>query len=153
MIARQAQDLEDSAQAILTITNIDGSIGAQLDNLGRFVGQARVGLDDATYRQYLRARILANKSSGTSEALYRVFTALLGLPLRLVNAPVKTFLLHVNGAITRAQAMAALDFLIDSKEAGAHGILVWQETPTAALFTLDSGPGLDVGLFAGAASV
>lgn len=152
MLGRQAQDLEDSAQAILTITNIDGSIGAQLDNLGRFIGQPRVGLDDPTYRTYLRARILANKSSGTPEALYRVIGALFsGAVMKITSSGVKSFVLKVSTVVmSTAQANAALAFLIDSKEAGARVVLEYQQAPDARLLRFDTLPGFDNGIFGGA---
>ena len=153
MVGRQFDDLEQAFQSLLTLLNIDASNGAQLDNLGRVVGQPRQGVDDITYRLYLRARIKASHSSGTGEDIYVVIGALFGLPMVLVNSPVKTFALTIIGAITRTQALVAASFLTDAKEAGARGILIWQEAPAAAMFTFDTGPGLDVGLFAGAVSV
>jgi hypothetical protein len=147
MLARQATDLEDAAQAILTITNIDGSIGAQLDVLGRFINQPRVGLDDVTYRQYLRARILANKSVGTPEALYRVFLALFpGAALRITTSAigVKAFKLSVGAvAMTVAQIAAAISFLRDSKEAGARAILEYQQVPDSQLLRWNAQPGFE----------
>lgn len=154
MIARQVQDVEDVFQAILSIVSIDDSVGAQLDNLGRFLGQPRAGLDDDTYRLYLKARIIANKSDGTPEAIYKVFRALFGPTVSMViktsDVGVKTFVQHVATVLTAAQVQAGLTFLRQSKEAGARAILEWQPSAAAATFTLDNGPGCDVGVFAGA---
>jgi hypothetical protein len=160
-IARQFQDLEDAFQGLLTIINIDDSVGAQLDNLGRIVGQQRTGLDDTTYRLYLRARIIANKSNGTTEDLYRVFRALLGaLGYKYSFGGTKSFVLRVLSSITPQQVIAATDFLHDSKEAGARAVLQWQGVPgeesghsNSQLFTFSIGPGFNVGVFAGATQV
>jgi hypothetical protein len=38
------------------------AVGAQLDTIGRIVGQGRAGQDDATYLVFIRARIFLNKS-------------------------------------------------------------------------------------------
>lgn len=154
MVARQFQDLEDVLQSLLTLVSIDDSAGDQLDGLGRFLGQPRAGVDDATYRIYLKARIVARKSRGRPEDIYRVFAALFpGSTFFLRSGGVKSFFIRVNVAITRAQAVAASTFLVQAKESGARADLIWQESPTAALFTLDSGPGLDTGVFTGAIGV
>lgn len=130
IIARQFQDLEDALQGLATIADIDGSVGAQLDVLGRIVGQPRVGLDDDTYRVYIRARIVARRSDGSGEALYKVFRQLLGsIGFSLRQGWVKSFALTVRGTLTDAQALAAGDFLHDSKEAGARAILEFTTVP------------------------
>jgi hypothetical protein len=126
-IARQAQDWEDAAQAVLTTISIDDSAGTQLDNLGRLIGQPRVGLDDAAYRLYIKARIIANKSNGTAENIYRVFRALFSdVRFRYVYGGTKSFVMRVLSVLTPDQVVAARDFLRDSKEAGARAILEWQ---------------------------
>jgi uncharacterized protein DUF2612 len=154
MIARQAQDLEDAFQALFTLVNIDDSFGAQLDNLGRVLGQPRNGVADSVYRLYLRARIVAEKSGGRSEDIYRVFAALFpGAPLYLRSGGIKSFFLRIGAQLTRAQALVAAQFLTEAKEAGARADLIWQESPTNALFTLDAGPGFGVGVFTGAIGV
>jgi hypothetical protein len=42
--------------------NLAHAVGAQLDTIGRIVGQGRGGQDDATYLIYIRAKIFLNKS-------------------------------------------------------------------------------------------
>lgn len=124
LMAAQFQDLEDAAQSLPTIVNIDDSVGAQLDNLGRIVGQPRAVNDDASYRLYLKARIVANRSNGTAEDLYRVFRALFGaLGYAIRNGGNKSFALTVLAPLTMAQQLAAISFLRDAKEAGARAIL------------------------------
>lgn len=155
IIAPQVQDLEDAAQTLLSVMDIDESEGAQLDRIGRIVGQPRNGVSDALYRIYLKARIRANQSTGASEDIYAVFRALFGTSagLTLTTGWLKEFTLRVAIVLTRAEALVGVGFLRDSKESGARGIIEWQESATSLLFTLDSGPGLDVGLLAGAAQV
>lgn len=155
MVAQQFQDLEDVFQSLFTLTSIDDSSGAQLDNLGRVLDQPRSGVGDSTYRLYLRARIVANKSGGRSEDIYRVFAALFPTAtLLLRSGGVKSFFIRVGTvALTRTQALVAAAFLAHSKEAGARANVIWQESPTAALFTLDGGPGFDSGVFTGAIGV
>lgn len=153
LLGRQQQDVEDATQTLLTLLDIDASEGVQLDVIGRIVGQPRTGVDDPTYRLYLRARILANRSTGTVENIYAVMRALFGQDTaRPVYSGgwVKQFSIRLGFVLTRTQALVALEFLGDAKEAGARGILEWIESPASAVFTYDSGPGYDVGVWAGA---
>ena len=146
MIARQVQDFEDAAQALLTIISIDDSIGAQLDNLGRLVGQPRVNADDATYRLYLKARIVARRSNGTPELIYKVFRALFGSPSMVLvtsGVGVKAFRLTLNTAITAAQAVIGLSFLRDAKESGARAVLEWQTSVDSVMRWDVAGQGWD----------
>ncbi len=159
LIARQAQDLEDALQTLLSLPSIDDSEGVNLDVIGRIVGQQRVGTDDETYRSYLRARILTNRSDGDTEALYLVFRALYGETIGLVvlgsNFGQAVFALRVKGVITRAQAVIGASFLRDAKSVGVRSVLEFQETESASLFTYDgtAAQGYDAGAYAGAISV
>lgn len=139
LLGRQFQDLEDAAQTMFVLLVIDDSEGVMLDLIGRVIGQPRLGSDDATYRLYLRARVLANKSSGGNENLYKVFRALygatIGLVIRTSALGVKAFSFRVRGPITPTGASVGLGFLRDSKEAGARAILEWQETVDTDMFT------------------
>jgi hypothetical protein len=128
-LGRQFQELEDATQSLLTTLDIDNSVGAQLDVIGRLIGQVRGGFDDATYRLFLKARIQANRSTGGGEDIYNVFRALYGETIGLVitTSPIKTLVLRVKGAITAAQAGYGVQFFTDSKEVGVRGLLEWQE--------------------------
>ncbi len=141
LLGRQAQDTEDAAQSLLTLWDIANSEGVNLDRIGRAIGQKRLGSDDATYRLYLFARVLANKSSGTPEEIYSVMRALFGTTAgpRYYGGFVKAFSIRIAGAIlTRAQALIAAAFLHDSKEAGARATLEWQEYADSLMFEFAS---------------
>lgn len=147
VIAPQAQATEEATQQLVTMTMIANSIGAQLDVIGRIVGQPRAGVDDITYRLYLRARVLANKSSGTVSDLYAVFAALYSLtgtgnmlyvpgwPVGFGTPGQASFELRILVPITDLQAMVGVGFLSDSKDAGVRGILEWKEQTDALTFT------------------
>lgn len=77
-IVGPTQGIEDAMQDLLTERNIDTAVGVQLNALGLIVGQPRGGLDDDTYRRYIRARIARNRSNGTVEDLIRVAVLILG---------------------------------------------------------------------------
>jgi hypothetical protein len=59
------QTVEVALEQLLTLRAIDTAEGAQLDVLGKVVGQGRGGLVDDDYRRYIRARVRANRSHGT----------------------------------------------------------------------------------------
>lgn len=72
-ITNRIQELEDANwdvlnKRLLDYTDRNGNpahaVAAQLDAVGRLVGQPRNGQDDATYLLYVRARIFLNKSRG-----------------------------------------------------------------------------------------
>jgi hypothetical protein len=74
---KEVQALEDALWAMLTDT-LETAIGAQLEVIGRIVGQQRGSLTDEPYRVFLRAAIAANKSRGTGEDLILVTSLMLG---------------------------------------------------------------------------
>jgi hypothetical protein len=158
VLGPQLQDLEDAGQTLLTLLDIDASEGVQLDNIGRIVGQPRNGVDDETYRLYLSARVLANKSDGTVEDIFSVMRALFGQDETrptYAGGWVKQFSIRIDAALTRAEALIGASFLGDAKEAAARGILEWIESAPASMFQFDgtaspTGLGFDVGYFAGA---
>lgn len=67
----------DLSAAVDTVITLDGE-GAQLDTIGRLVGELRAGRSDAEYLVALRVRVLVNKSSGLADQLVRI--AALALP-------------------------------------------------------------------------
>jgi hypothetical protein len=159
VIGPQAQDLEDAGQTFLGAYDIDTGVGEKLDLIGRIVGQDRAGADDLTYRLYLHARILTDKSSGSPPELYAIFAVLLGLAAtgamvvltdRLSAA---AFALTINTPITAAQAQVAVGFLRDAKDAGKRALLVWQEQPNAQTFTTALAASLSASVAIGASSL
>ncbi|MFB6375289.1 MAG: hypothetical protein ABEN55_19700 [Bradymonadaceae bacterium] len=59
---------------------IENAQGEQLDQWGRVVGQPRGGLDDAEYRGFIQARILANQSEGRRRGLIEAMSKLPDVP-------------------------------------------------------------------------
>lgn len=152
MLGQQFQDLEDAAQTFFTLFSIDDSVGVQLDTIGRLVGQVRAGIDDATYRLYLKTRVLANRSTGTPEELYKLFITMLGSTVspRYFAGFIKQFALRLtNLALTRTQALVAAQFLKSAREAGTRGVLEWQENVDSLMFSFDGAPCLTTALAAG----
>lgn len=148
-IAEQVQELEDSGQALFGLVSIDDSQGVQLDLLGRAVGQKRGGVSDPMYRLYLRARIRANKSSGTPEELFAVLQAMFNgaAVLRYYPSTDTAFVLRVlaPGMSPPEAAVARELATVAAKLAGVRAILEWQPGPDDQTFATDGGDGLGFG--------
>jgi hypothetical protein len=132
------------------VETVDSATGNGLDVMGKVVGQPREGRDDTTYRTWIKARVQVNRCGGTAPEIIAIFMALCpGLTLRLEELYPAALVMHVTGtAIPNPDSLASILRLI--KAAGVKATL---ETTTAipgTTFTLDVGPGLDVGLLADA---
>jgi hypothetical protein len=68
----EAQVLEDTFLEIIEARSLDTAVGAQLDTLGKIVGEFRNDRTDELYRTYIRARIRANLSFGTPDDVLEV---------------------------------------------------------------------------------
>jgi hypothetical protein len=149
-IAPQFQDLEDALFDLLTLRTVETATGNALDVLGRIVGQPRDGLSDDDYRRFVRARIATNKSRGRSKDIYTVARLVINddtVVLRIIPSPPACFILNLTGPITDNVAGILLAFEKQAKAAGVRIILQYSTESTADLFTWDTGPGWDVGIF------
>lgn len=77
------QVIEDVLWQMISET-IDSASAAQLEVYGDLVGQPREGRDDATYRLWIKTRVLINRSDGTPEDIIRVFDALVARTASIV---------------------------------------------------------------------
>src|SRR6266568_3134562 len=95
------QALEDVLWAEFTLT-VDTATGALLDQFGRLVGQARAGRDDPTYRTWIKARQLVNRSGGTGPDLIAIFLALApaGATVQLRQEPPKGLVISLGAVAT-----------------------------------------------------
>ncbi len=74
----QCQLLEDAIYDVLIKRLIQNAEGVQCDVIGRIVGELRQGLNDATYKIFIAARVRINRSRGNvTDVLdvYRMITA------------------------------------------------------------------------------
>jgi len=67
-----AQLQEELAWDLLVSTGLDEATGDALDQWGALVGEQRLGLADNDYRQFILARMLVNRSSGTVDELVEI---------------------------------------------------------------------------------
>lgn len=58
------QQAEDALWDMLTLRGVDVATGDQLDQIGRIVGEDRLGASDDDYRARIRVRIRINRSNG-----------------------------------------------------------------------------------------
>lgn len=71
-LAAGGQLSEDLSFSLIFSRRIEASSGAQLDQWGALVGEPRGGLDDDDYRRFIRARLLANRTSSTTDDIIRI---------------------------------------------------------------------------------
>lgn len=151
-LATPFQSLELMFQQLLTERSIDTAAGAQLDVIGKIVGEPRNGLDDTTYRRYCRVRISANKSNGVVENLITIAKLIVysdSAKYTLSQEGPATLRLRVDQiAVTDALAATLNKFVNVAKSAGVRVIVQWSVSLPANTFRLDSGPGWDVGRLA-----
>jgi hypothetical protein len=125
-LAKPIQTFEDTAYLVLTGFLLDTAIGVQLDVLGDIVGQSRLGFDDTTYRSYIRARIAANTSSGTTDTLTNIASLVVNdsaATFELENQSPAAFVLRTIGVVLDdATANILIDFLVDAKAAGVRAL-------------------------------
>lgn len=73
----ELEELKAAREQVRLAFRLGDAFGAQLDILGKIVGAARQGFDDAAYELLIRAYIRAQKSEGKPEDIYAVFRILL----------------------------------------------------------------------------
>lgn len=78
---KQVQLLEDATYDVIVLRLLDKATNAQLDALGRIVGEKRKGRDDETYRTFIRARIYINRSQGRAQDMIDVLYLITTTPL------------------------------------------------------------------------
>lgn len=151
-IGGSIQSFETAAQQVLTQRTIDTAVGQQLDEIGFLVGEPRSGLDDDTYRRRVRARISVHRSNGLVSDIIKV-TALIVFDdasiIRVESQDVLTVVVHVENAVVSNPVadIALLAFLLKTVAASVRVILHSGTSLPATWFRLDTGPGLDAGIF------
>ncbi len=70
------QEVENAIQSVITLRMVDTATLTQLKVLGKIVGQRYASEDTEVYRSLIKARIAANRSSGTMNDILRVVQAL-----------------------------------------------------------------------------
>lgn len=139
LIEGPIQQLENTWMALLTERRIDNAVGAQLDLLGKMVGQKREGRDDDIYRRFIRARIATNNSDGLVEDEIKVTKLVLDDESVYVHVrPVGTATIAVtleDGVIDYAIAEIVYEFAQAAAGAGVRVLVEYWPDVEANLFT------------------
>jgi hypothetical protein len=115
--------------------------GVQLDRIGKLVGQPRGAATDSEYRPILRARILTNKSDGSSDVIINIFLAMFadaGTPL-IIPGWVAQYTLRLVGVIMDPLvAPAAVGLLNSATQGGTRAVLEWTTTDPSHTLIYDA---------------
>jgi hypothetical protein len=152
ILIEPSQSVEDALQQLMYYRFVDTAVGAQLDIIGRIVGQSRDGLSDDDYRRYIRARVAVNNSNGTFKDLLTVAFLVVydeTAYFEATNSGIATVILRVRGiAISQALAQILITFLGDTVAAGVRVILEYSDQNPSTWFQWDTvGRGWDNGKF------
>lgn len=146
-LAGSVQTVEDSGFDLLVSSTLSAATGVLLDQWGRIVGERRRGLDDADYRRFISARILANLSPGDTDRMIRVFAVVAGGEVRHWPLYPAGFALAAIRDVPFTNAIRdRIRTLMRSIAPAGVGITLIEATPGALQY--DSGPGFDVGEYA-----
>lgn len=145
--AAQAQAAEDALWDVLVLRQLASATGAQLDVLGRVLGQPREGRADADYVLWLRARMLINLGSGRPEDLLAIFAAVTqgSTGLQLEEQFPASIVLRISSASTVDPAQAAAILQL-AKAGGVKAVLEAATSIDTTSFAMDpNGAGFDDG--------
>lgn len=143
-LLKPAKLLEDTILTLIAQRNLNDAEGVQLTQLGELVGQPRNGItDDTLYVRYVAARILANRSDGQPETIYRIVRTVLGETahtLRLLNEGAAAFTMRIEAlALDWDVATAIVTFLRKGESGGVRAILEWTLEEPDDAFTFADG--------------
>jgi len=157
-LLKQVQEIEDALWDVLVRTQLPLAAGVQLDRLGRIVGQPRQGRGDESYRIWIAARVMVNRSSGLAEQVIAIVEKLVeGKDLELREEPPAAFTIDVQEPITELDGVEIAKILQRARAAGVRGLLEWFSEPIDEVFAFsddgtevfdDLGRGLTYGALA-----
>jgi hypothetical protein len=153
----QVQELEDVLYALLVERWLPNAVGYQLDVLGRIVGQRRGDRDDETYRLWIAARAMVNRSSGLPEQLYAIMRKVVSATtdIELSEEPPAAFTMIIHDPIDEDVGGEIAKIIHLAKAAGVGSALDWFRgsdvftfAPTSAEVLGDNPQGFNFGEFA-----
>lgn len=149
------QDVEDALMQCLNDRTIDNATGINLDIIGKLVGEPRgTYADDDEYRIGIRARVQANRSSGTIENHIKVAKLIINdatAHFKVENHGRANVIVRVQDVLT-SDSLAALliRFLNDTASGGVRVIAQYGNTSPSGWAKFDTaGRGFDTGKFVG----
>lgn len=149
----EVQVLEDALWQLATERSVLTAYGATLDLLGEIVGQPREGRDDDTYRVWIAARMLVQRSSGTTTDILAIARKLLpDNTIVLREHYPAAFTLEVGGT-TSLVGLQIAQLIRPAVAAGVRFAATWSNAGWPGVFTFapadvpvpDSPMGFDAG--------
>lgn len=162
-LVRPFQEIEDALLEILRQRHLDHAEGAQVDQLGERVGEARNGATDAAYKRRIRARIARNRSQALVEDAIRIARLVIhdtAASVQIIQRPPACVVVRIGSTATDADvAEDVIGFLHRAVAGGVRVLVEYSETTPAATFTFDGPAGLgfpepytvDLSLYTGSA--
>lgn len=123
----QVQEIEDALFDLLVKRTIDTAVGAQLDVIGKIVGQKRGTFAEETYRTFIRGRVLVNRSSGTTDQMVALVNTLLptGASLVVREYYPAAFQIEVIGSVPDSFGNALAALVLEAKALGIAPHVKW----------------------------
>ena len=117
VLLAEVQEVEQVFYDLIVEQYLSTAVGEQLDRIGAIVGEARAGLGDTAYRNFIGARIQTNITESTIPTLLDVISTITGSSDVLFSPtyPASFELYYVIGAFTdegtRARILTQLEAL------------------------------------------
>lgn len=144
-VLASVQDVENALQQLYRERRVDVAVGAQLDILGKVVGQPRQDLDDDTYRRYIRARVSTNRSDGVVEDLITITDLIVdetGSYIIVRRGSTASVMVKVDlDSQTFALMGIVRDFLVQAVSAGVRLVVEFRQQTAADTFCFFGGVG------------
>jgi hypothetical protein len=148
-LARSHQSVEDALVHLHGDRLLVNGAGAQLDAVGSIVGQPRNGMSDNRYIRWIKARILANRSSGTIPELLNILRTVSGSETVIeAREEANTTLVFRLSGFDVPYTDDLILMLLETKAGGVRVILEAANETDANTYTLDSASnaqGMDAG--------
>jgi len=152
----EVQEAEDALWQLYVERSLATAEGDQLDVLGAIVGEPRLGRDDETYRLWISARNMVNRSSGMTTEMLAIARKLIPPPpyyIELTEYYPAAFVMHIVGALTLADGYQIARMLHLAKGAGIQFGMTWTVVGDGDTFTFAPAdavvPASDMGFDAG----
>jgi hypothetical protein len=131
----ELQAVEDAYWQLYTERHLATASGATLDLLGDIVGQPRDGRDDATYRLWISARVLVQRSSGTTEQIIAIADKLAGGNTVVLREYYPASFVLDMGALDSHTGLQIAQLIVPAKAAGVRFMATWSNVAWPAVFT------------------
>jgi hypothetical protein len=137
--AVQCQEIENVLVDVLVLSLLPNASGAQLDVLGRIVGEPRQGRTDDEYKIAINSRIRINKSNATIEDVLFVLVSAVDQSYELEEIGNACFNVRIPAPTTATDATQIAKVLQQSKGGGICANLLYSGVDEDQIFQFASG--------------